>query len=220
MRRTSMRILLQGAARGAGFVFIGLYAALAAGCVTIRHDLSDMPSISWGAPLRTYEMRQRAWTLGDQFDIRDENRRSAFTVKGKAFSLGDRLSFREAGGNELATISRKVLSLRPDYRIRTRDGMSARIVKKLIPFKRRYAVKVSGADEYLVRGDFWNYEYVFSRGEENVAVVSKQPFAWPDSYRIAILTEENDVLILAAAVVIDLIEHDDADDAGPPPPCE
>lgn len=217
MRLTSKEILLKGATRGAGLALAGIFVVLSTGCMRVSHDIRTLPPFSPAEPLKTYELRQRAWTLGDQFVIEDECRRPAFFVKGRAFSIGDKLSFRDADGNELAYISQKVLSLRRNYRIYRGDGLFARVVKKLNPFRQHFVVTVAGGEDYRVRGDFWNYEYTFTRGDRTVALVSKRPFAWPDAYRIAIRTGEDDVLILAAAVAIDLIAHDDPDAPVPLP---
>ncbi len=217
MRRTCKGGSFRGASRGVGLAFAGLYIMLATGCMTVRHGMHDQPHFSPEEPLKTYELRQRAWTLGDQFVIEDEFRRPAFFVKGKAFSVGDKLSFRDVAGNELAYISQKVLSLRRNYRIYRGDYLFARVVKKLNPFRQHFVVSVAGAEDYRVRGNFWNYEYTFRRGNRTVAVVSKRPLAWPDVYRIVITADEDDVLILAAAVAIDLIAHDDQDAAVLPP---
>jgi uncharacterized protein YxjI len=213
MRQTSKEYSFKGTTRGVGLAFAGLYVVLATGCMTVRHDIRDLPPFSPEEPLKTYEMRQRAWTLGDQFVIEDECRRPVFYVKGRAFSVGDKLSFQDADGNELAYISQKVLSLRRNYRIYRRGNMFARVVKKLTPFRQHFVVAVPGADNYRVRGNFWNYEYTFTRGGRKVAVVSKRLFAWPDAYRIAITAGEDDVLILATAVAIDLIAHKNPDAA-------
>jgi uncharacterized protein YxjI len=217
MRRTSKEGSLKGATRGVGLAFAGLYVVLATGCMTVRHDIRTLPPFPPAGPLKTYELRQRAWTLGDQFVIEDDCRRPAFFAKGRAFSMGDKLSFRDADGNEMAYISQKVLSLRRNYRIYRGGDLFARVIKKLNPIRQHFVVDVPGADDYRVRGNFWNYEYTFTRGNRTVAVVSKRPFAWPDTYRIAITAGEDDVLILAAAVAIDLIAHDDPDPPVPPP---
>ncbi|MBE0664912.1 MAG: LURP-one-related family protein [Candidatus Aminicenantes bacterium] len=217
MRRTSKGGSFRGATCGVGLAFAGLYVMLAAGCVTVRHGMRAQPTFSPAEPLKTYEMRQRAWTLGDQFVIEDECRRPAFFVKGKAFSVGDKLSFRDVDGNELVYISQKVLSLQRNYRIYRGDELFARVVKKLNPFRQQFVVSVAGAEDYRVRGNFWNYEYIFTRGGKKVAVVSKRPFAWPDAYRIVITADDDDVLILAAAVAIDLIAHDEPDTSVLPP---
>lgn len=40
-----------------------------------------------------YQMKQRLWTLGEKFTIKDETGQDVFFVEGKILSLGDKLSF-------------------------------------------------------------------------------------------------------------------------------
>jgi len=52
-------------------------------------------------------------------------------------------------------------------------------------------------------------EYTFTRCGKVVATVSKQWFAWTDTYGVDIADGEDDVLILASTVVIDMVCHGD-----------
>jgi len=192
--------------------FTGLYSLLTSGCSAAKYDVIGFPESSPRLPLKTYEMKQRLWTLGDQFVIKDESQRPVFFVKGEAFSVGDKLSFRDADGNELAYIAQKVFSFRHAYKIYRDQSLLAKVMKKLVLFRNNYVVDVLGQDDYQVRGNFWNYEYIFIRGGRKVAEVSKKFFALSDTYGIAIAPWEDDVLILAAAVVIDQVSHDDPND--------
>jgi uncharacterized protein YxjI len=153
-------------------------------------------------------MKQKIWTLGDKFVIKDETRTPVFYVKGKVFSVGDKLSFRDIDGNELAYVSQKVFSFTPRYKIYRDKALIARIVKKITLFKDKYKVDISGPDDLKVTGNFWNYEYTFTRNGRRVAFVSKKLFSWSDTYGIAIAPGEDDILILAVAVVIDMISHE------------
>jgi len=158
-------------------------------------------------------MKQKVWTLGEQFVIKDETKTPVFYVKGKVFSVGDKLSFRDRNGNELAYISQKVFSFSPRYKIYRDRRVIATIVKKIAPFKDLYVVHVPEADDFRVTGNFGNYEYTFTRRGRKVAFVSKKFFSWGDTYGIAIAPGEDDILILAAAVVIDMVSHNDRHDA-------
>ena len=64
-----------------------------------------------------YVMKQKFWSWGDDFTIRDEQGADVFRVDGRAFSWGDKLSFQDTRGNELAFISQKLLSWGPTYEI-------------------------------------------------------------------------------------------------------
>ncbi len=189
--------------------FAGLLPLLTTGCSTGRYNIDDLPPFSKSQPLKKYVMKQKIWTLGERFVIKDEFKTPVFYVKGKVFSVGDKLSFRDMEGNELAYITQKVFSISPRYKI-YRDGkVIATIVKKIAPFKDRYVIHVPGADDFRVKGNFLNYEYAFIRKGRKIAFVSKKFFSWGDTYGIAIAPGEDDILILAAAVVIDMVSHGD-----------
>ena len=68
---------------------------------------------------------------------------------------------------------------------------------------------VAGPDDLEAKGDFLDHEYVFRRGDHEVATVSKRWFSWADTYGIEIADSEDDVLILASAVVVDQACHRD-----------
>lgn len=155
-----------------------------------------------------YQMIQRLWTLGDRFTIKDAEGMDRFAVIGRVFSIGDKLSFQGMNGNELVYISQRVLTFRPTYEI-YRDGqLFAEVVKEITFFRDKYTVDVPGPNDYQVSGDFWDYEYAFIRGGEEVAHVSKAFFSWRDSYGVDIADGEDDIAILATVVVIDLVHQD------------
>jgi uncharacterized protein YxjI len=157
-----------------------------------------------------YVMKQKLFSWGDDFVIRDERGSDAFFVDGKAFSLGNQLSFQDMAGNELAFIRQKLLAWGPAYEIH-RDGQLYAVVKKELftLFRCRFTVDVPGPDDVEAEGDLMDHEYAFSRGGETVAGVSKRWFAWTDTYGVDIAEGEDDVLILASTVVIDMACHSD-----------
>lgn len=158
-----------------------------------------------------YVMKQKFWSWGDDFAIRDEQGREAFFVDGKAFSWGDKLSFQDANGSELAFIRQKLLSWGPTYEIERNGAIAAVVKKKLFTFLHcRFTVDVPGPDDLEARGDFLDHEYGFERHGQAVAQVSKRWFAWTDTYGIDVTSGEDDVLILASAVVIDMACHQES----------
>ncbi len=157
-----------------------------------------------------YVMKQRLFSWGDDFFIKDEDGSDVFFVDGKAFSFGDQLSFQDLRGNELAFIKQKVLSWGPTYEIYKSDQLYALVKKELFTFfKCKFTVDVPGPDDLEAEGDFLDHEYAFSRDGNTVAAVSKEWFSWSDTYGVDIATQEDDVLILASTVVIDMACHAD-----------
>lgn len=157
-----------------------------------------------------YLMKQKLFSWGDDFTIKNEAGQDMFFVDGKAFSFGNKLSFQDLQKNELAFIRQKLLSWGPTYEI-TRNGAVAAVVKKHLftLFRCRFTVDVPGPDDLEAQGNFLDLEYTFTRGGETVAEVSKRWFSWADTYGVEIRPNEDDVLILASTVVIDMVCHAD-----------
>lgn len=157
-----------------------------------------------------YLMKQKLFSLGDDFYIQDESGQNAFFVDGKVFSLGDQLSFQDLAGNELAFIRQKLLAWGPTYEIYRDGALYATIKKEIFTFFHcRFSVDVPGPDDLEAEGDFLDHEYTFTRQGCPVATVSKQWFSWADTYGVDVAESEDDVLILASTVVIDMACHDE-----------
>jgi uncharacterized protein YxjI len=191
-------------------VLAGLLALAVTGCVSWRYE-GEPPGfgIAERDSLNKYIVKQKIWSWGDDFVIKDEAQNPVFYVKGKVFSIGDKLSFRDVHGVEMAYISQKVLSFNKKYRIFRYGRLAATVKKKITLFNDKFTVDVQGADGYEVTGNFWDYEYTFTRGGKMVAMVAKDPYSWSDTYGVWIEPGEDDVLILAVAIVIDMASHKD-----------
>lgn len=157
-----------------------------------------------------YVMKQKLFSWGDDFTIRNEAGEDVFFVDGKALSFGDKLSFQDMKGNELAFIRQKLLNWGPTYEI-SRGGKVVAVVKKQLfaLFHHRFTVDVPGPDDIEAKGSFTDHEYTFTRGERTVATVSKKWFSWADTYGVDIADGEDDILILASTVVVDMACHPD-----------
>ncbi len=157
-----------------------------------------------------YLLKQKLFSWGDDFYIKDENERDLYFVDGKGFSIGDQLSFQDLERNELAFIKQRLLAWGKTYEIH-RDGELAAVVKKELfaLFHHRFTVDVPGPNALEAEGDFMDHEYAFTRSGRTVATVSKRWFAWTDTYGIEIADGEDAVLLLASAVVVDQACHPD-----------
>jgi len=158
-----------------------------------------------------YILKQKFWSWGDDFRIRDADGKDAFFVDGRAFSWGDKLSFQDMQGNELAFIRQKLLAWGPTYEITSGDKLVAVVKKKLFTLLRcRFTVDVPGPDDLEAQGSFLDHEYTFERHGQTVAQVSKKWFSWTDTYGVDVANGEDEVLILASTVVIDMVCHQES----------
>jgi uncharacterized protein YxjI len=158
-----------------------------------------------------YVLRQRFWSWGDDFTIKNAAAEDVFFVDGRAFSWGDKLSFQDMNGNELAFIRQKLLSWGPTYEIEVHGRLVAVVKKHLFTLLRcKFTVDVPGPDDLEAQGSFLDHEYTFECQGREVATVSKRWFSWTDTYGVDITEGEHDVLILASAVVIDMVCHQES----------
>lgn len=157
-----------------------------------------------------YILRQKLFSFGDDFTIKDETGRDIYVVDGRAISIGDKLSFQDLDGHELAFIKQRILAWGKTYEI-VRDGEVAAVVKKHLfaLIHHRFTVDVPGPDDLEAQGNFLDHEYTFTRGDRTVATVSKRWFSFTDTYGVDVTNGEDPVLILASAVVVDLACHPD-----------
>ena len=158
-----------------------------------------------------YVLKQKFWSWGDDFRIRDADGKDAFFVDGRAFSWGDKLSFQDMQGKELAFIRQKLLAWGPTYEITSGGNLVAVVKKKLFTLLRcRFTVDVPGPDDLEAQGSFLDHEYTFERHGQSVAQVSKQWFSWTDTYGVDVANGEDEVLVLASTVVIDMVCHQES----------
>lgn len=154
-----------------------------------------------------YVVKQRIFSFGDSFTIRDEAGNDHFLVKGKVFTFGDKLRIYDMQDRELVYIEQKLFRFLPEYRIYF-SGQPVAIVKKEFSFfKPRFHIE-STMGEYVVQGSFWGMEFEIFKDGQKVAQVSKKWFSWSDTYGVEIADNENAPFMLALVIVLDQVLHD------------
>ena len=106
-----------------------------------------------------------------------------------------------------------MLSWGPSYEIYLHGNSYVTVKKELFTFfHEKFTVDVPGPNDLEVTGDFFNFEYDFTRHGDLVASVSKEYFSLTDTYGVDIREGEDEILILVTTVVIDMISHSDRND--------
>jgi uncharacterized protein YxjI len=151
-----------------------------------------------------YTMREKLFSIGDDFWIETEGGNRAFKVDGKALRLRETLVLESPAGDELFTIQEKKLSVRDKMEIE-RDGETVATIKKALvsPLRDRYSIDVAGGADLEAKGNIVDHEYEFKRDGDKVAEVSKRWFRMRDTYGIEVAPGEDAALILACTVCID-----------------
>jgi len=163
-----------------------------------------------------YKIRQKLFSIGDDFWIENQDGQRVFKVDGKALRLRKTLIFEDLKGNKLCQIQERLLPIKETMAIDGPDGEQIAVVKKALiaPLRDKWDVKVKNGPDLDVQGDILDHEYSIKQGWNKVAEVSKKWFRLTDTYGVEIDPSQNDILILAIAIAIDMMVHDDDKNKG------
>jgi uncharacterized protein YxjI len=152
-----------------------------------------------------YVIRERFFSIGDDFDVLDEHGTKLFHVDGKVLSLRNKVIIEDPSGQEVASVRRHLVSVRPTYEITIGGEKAAEVRKKLFtPFRERFTIDVPGPDDLEMRGDLLDHEYVIERGGHDVAAVSKRWLTVRDTYAVQVAAGVDPLLILGSVLALDL----------------
>jgi uncharacterized protein YxjI len=158
-----------------------------------------------------YKIRQKLFSIGDDFWIENQKGQNVFKVDGKALRLRKTLIFEDMDGNKLCQIQERWLPIKETMAIDSPHGEQMAVIKKALitPLRDKWDVKVKDGPDLDVQGNIFDLEYKIKQGRKKVAEVSKKWFRLTDTYGVEIDDGQNDILILAIAVAIDMMAHDD-----------
>jgi len=95
----------------------------------------------------------------------------------------------------------------PKFNVEVDEREVLTIQKELSLFKARYSVDAVGVE---IEGNWWDMQFVVKQHGEVIGQVSKEWFTWGDSYKVQILNEEMETIIIALVVAIDCVKADQA----------
>ena len=155
-----------------------------------------------------YRMREKLFSIGDDYWIETDGGDRVFKVDGKAMRIRETFILKSPSGEEIFKIQERKLTVRDTMKIE-RDGDTVATIKKALitPLRDRYAIEVEGGSELSAKGNIVDHEFEIERDGDKIAEISKRWFRVRDTYGIEIAAGENDALILAATVCIDEMAH-------------
>lgn len=144
-------------------------------------------------------IKQKVFSWGDKFTVKDEFGQDKYYVEGEVFTLGKRLHVYDVLGNEVAYIQQKVLSFLPRYFVFIGETQVAEIVRKFGFFPHYF---VSGPN-WEVEGSFTAHDYEIIQGDYAIITIHKQWMTWGDCYELEISSIADEVMALATVLAID-----------------
>ncbi len=164
-----------------------------------------------------FHIKERAWTIREEFIVRDQGGQPVFKVKGKFFHIGDNLRLIDlASHEEIAHIKQKLLHITPHYEIYQNGAPWASLHEKLLHlFGERFTIKLETGEIYHIDGNIWNWDFTVSdeRGDL-LAQISKRLSLFEDSYAVDIAQGVNVPLMIALAIAIEMIREHESEKRG------
>jgi uncharacterized protein YxjI len=150
-------------------------------------------------------IRERFFSVGDDFNVLDEHGTKLYRVDGKALSPRDRVVIEDPAGEEVASVHRHLVALRPTYEIRIGGEKAAEVRKRLLtPFRDKFTIDVPGPDDLQMKGDLLDHEYTIEQGGQEVAAVSKRWLTIRDTYAVQVAAGVDPLLIIGSVLALDL----------------
>lgn len=154
-----------------------------------------------------YIVKQKIFSLGDSFTIKDESERDVYIVKSKLLSFRKKLRILDINEYEKCFIEQQLFKLMPQYNIYVNGEMVAQVKKKFAMFANNFEIQSQNAN-YYVEGQFLAHEFTIFKDGNMIGQVSKKLLSLADTYSVDVDDEEDQVLVLALAIVIDMVCHD------------
>lgn len=151
-------------------------------------------------------IKQKVFSWGDKFSIKDYNGVDKYYVEGEVFSWGHKLHVYNSGNSEVAFVKQKLMSWLPKFEVYINEALAVEVVKEFTFFKPKYTLQ---GTNWTVDGDFWSHNYIIYDGANAIASINKVWFSWGDSYELDIAEGIDEVLVVATVLAIDCVMQDD-----------
>lgn len=165
-----------------------------------------------------YHIRQRAWSLREEFIVRDQGGKAAFKIKNRFFHIGDHLIIRDLATHaKVARVKQKLFHVRPHYTIYRDGNLWAHLREKFLHFDgERFKIQLKNGSVYHIDGNIWNWDFtVTNERGDLVAEIGQRVSILRDYYGVDIAQGVDVPFIIALAITIEKIrEHQNSKDQG------
>lgn len=152
-------------------------------------------------------IKQKIFSIGDKFTVKNEYDEPVISVVGKVFSLGNKLHIYDRNQNEIFYVEQALFRFLPEYKI-YQNGMQVAFLKKEFTLFNSKINITSSFGDFRIEGDIFSYNFNLYQSNELVGVVSKKILSFTDSYVLDVIKTANIEFLVTLVIVIDQILHD------------
>ena len=147
-------------------------------------------------------IKQKVFSWGDKFTVKDEYGNDRYYVEGEIFSWGKKLHVYDMSGKEAAFIKQEVWSLLPRYYVYCDNKQVAEIKKEFTFIFPKYSIEGLG---WEIEGKFMAHDYEITQNGHSIVSIRKEWMTWGDSYELNITHSEDEIVALAVVLTIDCV---------------
>ena len=147
-------------------------------------------------------MKEKVFSWGDRFTVKDENGWDKYFVQGEVFSLGKKLHILNIHDEEVAFVQQRLLTLMPRFTVFMGGREVAQIRKEFTLLFQRYVIDGLG---WEVEGSILAHEYEIRKNGRTIVRISKEWLTWGDSYMLDIADPADELIALAVVLTIDCV---------------
>ncbi len=147
-------------------------------------------------------IKEKVFSWGDKFTVKDPNGKDRYFVQGEVFSWGKRLHVYDVDGREVAFIKQELFSFLPRFYVFCGGRQVAEIKKKFTFILPQYVIEGLG---WEVNGSFMAHDYEITEYGEPVVTIRKAWMTWGDSYELDIRDPAMELVALAVVLTIDCV---------------
>lgn len=152
-------------------------------------------------------IKQKMFSIGEKFTVKDQEENDVYFVEGSFMKVPKTFSIMNTARDEVATVTKKVFSFLPKFFVEVNGQEVLTIKKEISFFKARYTIDAVGIE---IRGNWWDMNFQVEWHGEVVGKVNKVWFSWGDSYKVEILDEAMETIMIAIVVAIDCVKDDNS----------
>ena len=149
-------------------------------------------------------IREKVFSWGDKFTVKDQYGNDKYLVQGEVFSFGKKLHVYDMAGREVAFIKQELWSLLPKYYVFCNGNQVAEIKKEFTFLFSKYSIAGLG---WEINGSFWEHDYEITQGGTPIVSIRKEWMTWGDTYELDIANPAHELIALAVVLTIDCVNE-------------
>ena len=149
-------------------------------------------------------IREKVFSWGDKFTVKDQYGNDKYLVQGEVFSLGKKLHVYDMTGREVAFIKQELWSFLPKYYVFCNGNQVAEIRKEFTFLFPKYSIAGLG---WEINGSFWEHDYEITKSGTSIVSIRKEWMTWGDTYELDIANPGDELVALAVVLTIDCVNE-------------